>query len=249
MQDLIRASADLISASNFAVVFTGAGISTASGIPDFRSPDSGLWEKYDPSVASLLTFKHYPEKFFDWIKPLFLQSQNAGPNPAHTYISRMEQEGFIKAIITQNIDGLHQKSGASNVIELHGSAKSATCTKCKIKIPTGEMMHIFTQTSEIPKCVECGSVIKPDVILFDELLPEKAWQEACAVIDKADLVLVVGSSLSVYPAASLPITAYRKGAKIIINTLDATENDYIAEVLIRERCEIVVPEIYKQLTN
>jgi NAD-dependent deacetylase len=205
----IELSASLLKSSKYAVAFTGAGISTASGIPDFRSPGKGLWEENDPfEVASFTAFRDHPEKFFNWIKPLFLQARSAKPNPAHIYLSLMENKGIIKSIITQNIDGLHQESGSKRVIELHGSARTATCPNCRSTYDTDH--------------------------LFDH-------QE----VRKADLILVIGSSLEVYPASTLPEIAIRNGARLIINTLSKTPMDLFADVLIPMDVIKSIPAIFQ----
>jgi len=244
MVNAIPAAVELIKKARHAVAFSGAGISTASGIPDFRSPESGLWERYSPGeVASYQAFKQTPSHFYDWIRPLFLRAQEAEPNPAHRSLAALQDMGYLQEIITQNIDGLQQKAGAKDVIELHGSASTATCPNCRTQYSTDEIMALYIQKQSIPHCSLCRSVIKPDVVLFDELLPENAWHEANTAVEKADLVIVVGSSLSVYPANMLPAAAHRNGAKIIINSLAPTENDGIADVLLREGCEFVLPQI------
>lgn len=246
----IMDAASLIQDATYSVAFTGAGISTPSGIPDFRSPKEGLWENNDPfEVSSLSSFKSNPEKFFDWVIPLYQQSNSAEPNPAHIYLSRMQSEGYIKSIITQNIDGLHQTSGAENVIELHGTAKTATCVYCSAKHKTEDLFEIYQNKNRIPQCSKCGNIIKPDVILFEEMLPEKAWYNAHNEMLKADLVLVIGSSLEVYPARSLPEIAKRNNAKLIINTLSETPLDKLADVLLNMDVAHAIPEIFKILAN
>ena len=250
MDDAITIAAKMIKRAAYMAAFCGAGISTASGIPDFRSPESGLWEKYSPGeVASLNAFRRSPEIFYDWIRPLFMRVKNADPNPAHVSLTGMQEKGYLQEIITQNIDGLQQKAGANKVIELHGSAKTATCPNCFTQYSTDEIMALYLKDQTIPTCMHCKTTVKPDVILFDELLPEKAWQEAQTAIQKADLILIVGSSLTVFPANTLPLEAHHKGAQVIINTLTATENEDIADLVIRERCEDVLPQILSLLEN
>ena len=196
----IQRAAELIKASKKAVVFTGAGISTPSGIPDFRSPGSGLWERYDPfEVASLSAFRHHPEKFYGWISPLVKTAKAAQPNQAHLCLARMEAAGFFQAIITQNIDGLHQKAGSKRVIELHGSAQTATCQACGRRYQENWLSEEKLDKGEYPHCEACGGVLKPDIILFEETLPVEAWFRAQMLCDQADVMLVVGSSLEVYP--------------------------------------------------
>jgi len=246
----IELSASLLKRSKYAVAFTGAGISTASGIPDFRSPGKGLWEKNDPfEVASLSAFIDHPEKFFNWIKPLFLQARSAKPNPAHIYLARLENKGIIKSIITQNIDGLHQESGAKRVIELHGSARTATCPNCRSTYDIDHLFELFNRNDNLPTCSKCGHIIKPDVVLFEEMLPEKAWHSAHQEMQRADLILVIGSSLEVYPASTLPNIAIRKGAKLIINTLSKTPMDLYADVLLPMDVTKSIPEIFHMIDS
>lgn len=229
----LELAAQLISSSSYTVAFTGAGISTASGIPDFRSPGEGLWEKNDPfEVASLSAFRNHPEIFFNWIRPLFLQAKVAQPNAAHISLAKLENQGRVKSIITQNIDGLHQESGANRVIELHGSAITATCLHCQKKYDSKDLFEEIKTDDVLPTCVECAHIIKPDVVLYEEMLPEKAWISAYEEARKANLFFVIGSSLEVYPANSLPDIAVRNGSRLIINTLSETPMDHLADVVI-----------------
>jgi len=245
----IEFSASLLKSSEYAVAFTGAGISTASGIPDFRSMEKGLWKKYDPfAVASLTAFKNHPENFFNWFSPLFLQTRSAKPNPAHIFLSRMENDGMIKSIITQNIDYLQQESGAQRVIELHGTARTATCPKCQSTYDTDQLFELYNSDGNLPTCSQCGHLVKPDIVLFEETLPEKAWQSARQEALRADLILVIGSSLEVYPANTIPDIAIRNGAKLIINTLSETPMDHLADVLLPVDVTKSIPQLY-QLVN
>jgi NAD-dependent deacetylase len=233
-QALLAKAAALINDSSYLVVFTGAGISTPSGIPDFRSPDSGLWEKYDPfEVASIWAFRHQPEVFFDWIRSISVQADNAKPNHAHLALANLEKRGIVKSVITQNIDSLHQMAGSKKVFELHGSARTATCPHCGKKHPQEYFRHMIMEEQGIPHCDSCGKMIKPDVVLFGEDLPHDAWDGAYQECLQANLVFVVGSSLEVYPANSLPETALRNGAKLIINNLSPTHLDQRADVLLK----------------
>ena len=231
---LLKKAADLIDRSSYMVVFTGAGISTPSGIPDFRSPNTGLWKQYDPfEVASLWSFHKKPEAFFNWIKPLAMQSETAKPNLAHQAIADLESRGKVKSVITQNIDGLHQKAGSKKVLELHGSARTATCIKCGKKYDQGNFCRLIIAGDVIPRCDRCGEIIKPDVILFGEELPRDIWNDAYQECLKADLLFVVGSSLEVSPANSLPEKALHNGAKLVINNLSPTHLDRFADVLLK----------------
>jgi len=248
MKDNFRSSLEeaktILAKSKFTTIFTGAGISTPSGIPDFRSPGSGLWEKYDPfSVASLTAFKHTPEKFFDWIKPLYLQSQNAEPNQAHHALAELEEQGKINAIITQNIDGLHQKAGSENVIELHGCVKTATCPQCQQQFDGEKLLALYAKTNILPACHKCRRIIKPDVILYEEPLPKKAWNKAAQVMKKSNAVFVIGSSLETTPANTLPQIGINHNALLVIVTISPTPLDDYADVLINADVTKVIPEL------
>jgi NAD-dependent deacetylase len=233
-ENLVKESALLLSKAHYAVAFTGAGISTPSGIPDFRSPQTGLWNQCDPyEVASLWAFRKNPKGFFDWIRPLAINSESALPNAAHFVLAKLEKQGIIKAVITQNIDGLHHKAGSENVLELHGSSQSATCPSCGKKHSRDYFLKLITQSEEFPRCLECKSIIKPDVVLFGESLPQNTWEKAYQECFKADLILVVGSSLEVSPANSLPKTSLNHGAVLIINNLGKTYLDEKAKVILR----------------
>lgn len=226
-------AAKLIAHSSHVIVFTGAGISTPSGIPDFRSPQSGLWEKYDPSeVASIWAFRNHPELFFGWIRSLSIQSDSATPNQAHLAIAELENRGLVKAVITQNIDSLHQEAGSIKVYELHGSARTATCPVCGSRQDQQYFRKIMIDEQGIPHCERCGEIIKPDVVLFGEELPQEVWHGAYLECLKADLILVIGSSLEVSPANSLPETAVRSGAQLIVNNLSPTHLDPLADILL-----------------
>lgn len=243
-QEKINQAASIIKNSKKAVAFTGAGISTHSGIADFRSPESGLWNKYDPfEVASLTAFRNHPDKFYDWIRPLTEIAQAAKPNPGHIALAQLENAGFIQAVITQNIDGLHQKAGSQRVIELHGSSRSATCLSCGMIYAENWLPEDFISSKDIPYCKKCNGILKPDVILFEEMLPAGAWREAQSLCEAVDLVIVVGSSLEVYPANSLPEIALRRGANLIINTLTKTHMDLYADVVIQADLVETMPPI------
>jgi NAD-dependent deacetylase len=248
LTELIRLASQLLSNSKSAVVLTGAGISTASGIPDFRSQGTGLWQKDDPfQVASLTAFKYTPEKFFNWLRPLAKNIWQAKPNPAHIALAQLEKAGWIKAIITQNIDGLHQAAGAENVIEVHGSATSLTCLSCQKSYPVSSFVQPFLMAGEMPHCPNCSGLLKPDIILFEEMLPAQAWNQAQQYCENADLILVIGSSLEVTPANSLPIYALDNGAHLIINNFSPTYLDEQADILLPMDIVEAVPKIAQLL--
>jgi len=230
----LNAITTLINNCKHIIVISGAGISTPSGIPDFRSQYTGLWAKNDPmEVASLTTFMTNPSVFFDWFHPLAKSIFVAKPNIAHLALAKLEKSGNIKAIITQNIDMLHQRAGSKKVIEVHGSIENYFCLNCSFETNyKSVVIQNFLRDSIIPKCPICNSYLKPGVILFEELLTEHAWEQATMHFSMADLVLAVGTSLEVYPANLLPELAISNHAKLIINTLSNTPLDSKAEIVI-----------------
>lgn len=240
--------ADLIRQTQHTVAFTGAGISTESGIPDFRSPDSGLWRNVDPmTVASIFGFKRDPKAFYDWVAPLTRTTIDAAPNPSHIALAEMERRGHLDGIITQNIDMLHTRAGSKTVFELHGHMREATCINC-FKVYDGKpILEKFLQDSEVPTCATCNGVLKPNVILFGEQLPVREFQGAQDAARKCDLMIIIGSSLEVEPAGELPRLAYRTGAKLVIVNLEPTSADKLAEVVIHARAAEILPAIVRQL--
>jgi len=242
-------AATLINEADYIVALTGAGISTPSGIPDFRSHKTGLWEKNDPMVvASLSSFLNQPMVFFNWLKPLVKEIYFANPNPAHISLARLEKENKIKAIVTQNIDNLHLKAGARKVIEVHGSVSELECLNCKIKVLFDEkLINNFIDKFEIPKCKQCQRFLKPSITLFEEMLPIDAWDSAINHFQKADLVIVIGSSLKVYPANQLPGISVSNGSKLIINTFSTTPMDKEADLLLPFDVIEVWPKILQKL--
>ena len=247
-QDFLQQAADLILRAEYFVVFTGAGISTPSGIPDFRSAGSGLWTQSDPmEVASLTAFRSHPERFFNWLRPLAQQIGSAQPNPAHLALAQLEQARRLKAVITQNIDGLHQRAGSQEVIEVHGSMSTLKCPRCRAAYSTELYYQSFVKDNVLPHCVKCQTVLKPDITLFEEMLPAAAWESALEHSQAADCYMVIGSSLEVSPANGLPHLAYQNGAKIIISTLSTTYLDQKAHVVIRADAAQTLPAIAKRV--
>jgi NAD-dependent deacetylase len=241
---LFALAAELICTARHVIALTGAGISTPSGIPDFRSAHSGLWSKVNPFlVASLQVFRIRPQLFFDWVRPLVQVLLDAVPNPAHLALAQLEQMGRLKAIITQNIDNLHQKAGSRNVIEVHGHMRQATCIRCYNQVPTDTLLPHFLESSELPRCARCGSVLKPNVILFGEQLPVKEMNAARQAASACDLMLIAGSSLDVLPAADLPYIARDHGAQVIVINQQPTRIDELASVVIREDVAVALPNI------
>ncbi len=240
-------AAELFRSSQRLVVLTGAGVSTPSGIPDFRSEGSGLWSKDEPmEVASLSTFRTAPERFFQWFRPLAGQIFYADPNPAHQALAEFEQMGHQVSILTQNIDGLHQKAGSSHVIEMHGTLQTLSCTRCYHQYPAAAFLEEFIVNGVIPHCATCNAVLKPNVILFGEQLPVTAWQAAQRSARHCDLMLVAGSSLEVLPVAGLPLQAIDRGAHLIIINNTPTYMNVRADIVITENVAAILPQIIKR---
>lgn len=233
-EENLNKAVSLIDQSNYIVLLTGAGISTPSGIPDFRSQDSGLWMKNNPiEVASLSGFRSNPSIFYNWFHPLMETIMNTSPNPAHLAIANLENNGLIKAVITQNIDLFHQKAGSINVLELHGSIKKFSCIKCGYESDCeSSLIKDYLRSKLIPKCSHCNAPLKPSIILYEEMLPASVWEKAYVHSERADLFIVVGTSLEVYPANLLPEVAISNNAKLIINTLSTTQLDSVADVVL-----------------
>jgi NAD-dependent deacetylase len=227
--------AEMIREARHIVVFTGAGVSTESGIPDFRSP-GGVWTRFDPEDFTIERFLSSPEtRRKQW---RFLLSgalfRDASPNAAHRAIAELEALGRLECVITQNIDNLHQKAGndPGRVYELHGNMRWIRCLACGSRTALDEILSEHRTADEPPACVRCGGIMKPDVIFFGEALPEKTLKEATRHASHCDLFIVVGSSLVVYPAADMPFAAKQAGAKLVIINLTSTPADRIADVVI-----------------
>ncbi|HJR82014.1 MAG TPA: NAD-dependent deacylase [Anaerolineales bacterium] len=246
----IEDAAELFRKARRAVVLTGAGISTPSGIPDFRSEGTGLWSQDEPmEVASLSTFRTAPERFFDWFHPLASQIVYAKPNAAHMALAEMENAGYLQAIVTQNIDTLHQKAGSRHVVELHGTFRTLSCTGCFKQFESEPFLQPYIEERKIPLCPNCNGILKPDVILFGEQLPQPAWMEAQRAARQCDLMLVAGSSLEVLPVAGLPMQAIDHGAHLIIINNTPTYLNVRADVVILDDVANIIPEIAKQTQN
>jgi NAD-dependent deacetylase len=226
-----------------AVALTGAGISTPSGIPDFRTPGEGLWERADPmEVSSIYAFRRHPEAFYRWIRPLIAVMRNAQPNPAHIALARLEKAGLVRAVLTQNIDGLHQRAGSRHVLELHGHLRQVTCTKCGREAPADEAVAAV-EREEVPRCPACGGVVKPDVVLFGEQLPSQVITTAMRHVQMADLMLVIGSSLSVVPASDMPTLVHANGGEVIIFNKQTTYADSFAAAVFHKDVVETLPQV------
>jgi NAD-dependent deacetylase len=241
--ELIDQARELVRNSKRISALTGAGISVGSGIPDFRS-EGGLWERYDPNeYATYESFMKNPHKFWTMGQELAEVLLKATPNEAHYSLAKLEIYGKLIGIITQNIDNLHQKAGNTRVVELHGNYLRAYCINCKAEY-IGEDIHRRVVNGEIPpKCDKCNGVLKSEAVLFGEPLPENAMKEAVNLCRSSDLLIVIGTSLTVYPAAYLPQLAKNSGAKIILNNLDGDNRDDVADIVIQGHARKVIPRI------
>jgi NAD-dependent protein deacetylase/lipoamidase len=220
--------AELVRSRRPCVVLTGAGISTESGIPDFRSP-TGIWAQYDPfEVASIDAFLADPAKVWEFYALRLDVLGSAEPNDGHRALAELEERGFVSAIVTQNIDRLHTRAGSRNVIEVHGSIATSSCLACGTVVPMERVVELLP----LPACPSCGRILKPDVVMFGELLPEAAVGEALRAASEAGLLLVVGSSLEVYPIAGLPLETLAAGGALAIVNRGTTQYDDRAEVVI-----------------
>jgi NAD-dependent deacetylase len=246
-QSALEDAAELFRKAKHMVVLTGAGISTPSGIPDFRSEGTGLWSRDEPlEVASLSAFRTHPESFFNWFRPLVGQIFHAQPNAAHLALAELENAGIAQTIITQNIDMLHQKAGSKHVIEMHGTLKTLSCTSCYKKFESKDFVKRFIDDGMIPLCVNCNGILKPDVILFGEQLPLSALFEAQGAVRRCDLMVVAGSSLEVLPVAGLPMQAVDRGAHLIVVNNSPTYINVRADVVLMDDVATILPEIAKR---
>jgi NAD-dependent deacetylase len=248
--DEIEQAARLLKEAKQVCALTGAGISVESGIPDFRSPD-GLWARYDPIVyASLESFIRTPERFYEMARELNPTLENARPNPSHLALVELEKLGKCSAVITQNIDYLHQRAGSSEVLEVHGTYSSGHCLKCKRKYTLQEIIRLSEDNTRVPLCEDCEGVIKPDVVFFGESLDAEILGRASTIASTCDLMLVIGCSLEVYPAASLPIYTKRNQGKLIFFNTTRTIHDQLADIVCIGRAGDAIPalvEAYKKL--
>jgi NAD-dependent protein deacetylase/lipoamidase len=217
--------AELVRVSRCTVALTGAGVSVPSGIPDFRTPETGLWANVDPmEVAHIDVFERDPARFWSYYRPRFQSLGDKRPNGAHAALAELERRGLLAGVVTQNIDRLHRAAGSQNVVEVHGSIATSTCRDCAISYGLDEVDALF-DSDGVAVCAACGGAVKPDVVLFGEMLPEGAMRRAQELAAAADLMLCVGSSLVVHPVAALPELTLSAGGKLAIVTKSATPYD------------------------
>lgn len=224
--------AGLIADAGSVVALTGAGVSVASGIPDFRTPGTGLWENVDPmAVAHIDVWREDPVEFWRFYGQRFATLDGVAPNAAHRVLARMQDAGRLDAVVTQNIDGLHQAAGSRDVVEVHGTIAAAVCLACGERVEAEVVRHLIARARDgVPYCGVCGSPLKPDVTLFGEDLPVLALARAQALAEGADLLLCVGSSLVVWPVAGLPESTLAHGGRVAIVTASETPYDGVAAV-------------------
>ena len=223
--------AELLRGAERAVVLTGAGVSVPSGIPDFRTPRTGLWENVNPmEVAHIDAWRRDPDRFWRFYGDRFASLVDKQPNDAHRALAELERRGLIEAVITQNIDRLHRVAGTERLIEVHGSIEWSVCLQCGGKVRLDRVVEQLRADDGAPECACCFTPLKPDVVLFGELLPERALSEAQALALDADLMVCVGSSLEVYPVAGLPAITRGAGGRLALVTQGPTPYDDEAEV-------------------
>jgi len=242
------AIARLLAGARAAVAFTGAGISTESGLPDFRSP-GGLWRGADPArVASSWALRQNPAEFYSFYRERLGRLGKARPNPAHEALAGLEAMGVLHCVITQNVDGLHQAAGSRRVIELHGYLRHAACPGCRGLFPIATLEEqLAGGAAALPRCPTCGGLLRPNVVLFGEALPAGAFAAAGAASDGCDAMLVVGSSLEVWPANSLPRRALSAGAELAIINLSPTPLDHAASVVVHAPAGAVLRAVLAQV--
>jgi NAD-dependent deacetylase len=243
--------AKLIVNANRIVVFVGAGLSTESGIPDFRSP-GGVWDKYDPedfSFQNFLSSESSRIKYWQMATEMYDSMKNATPNAGHLAIAQMEGLGKLECLITQNIDGLHFKAGnsAERVLELHGTAMHVTCLNCNKIYDREEIQARIADGEKAPRCDSCGGLLKPATISFGQAMPERETAEAYRRSEQCEVFIVIGSSLVVQPAAYMPMVAKRGGAKLVIINRDETACDNLADIIVNGSAGSIMAEIVEKV--
>ncbi|SHF12147.1 NAD-dependent deacetylase [Desulfofundulus australicus DSM 11792] len=242
-EEKIRTLAELLRRNNRNFALTGAGVSTESGIPDFRSPGTGLWTKYDPiKTASLSALKRDPAAFYKINLSRWSAFSGVEPNDAHRAIARLEELGYLVGVITQNIDGLHQRAGSKRVWEIHGHLRTCHCMNCERSYPFSYLVEQFERGQNPPVCDSCRGVLRPDVVLFEDRMSEDFFK-AIKALSGCQLLLVVGSSLQVYPAAGLPQFARR----VVIINREPTPLDEQAELVIHDSAGRVFRDLMAEL--
>jgi NAD-dependent deacetylase len=249
--EAIDAVAGMVVAAKRLVVFSGAGVSTESGVSDFRSP-GGVWDRFDPDELNYQTFMASEtgrERYWQFQRELWPEMVKAQPNPGHHAITEFYNMGKLDCVITQNIDYLHQRAGVpeDRVIELHGTMKWVLCLECGRKYPREEIQARLDDGTRVPRCDSCGGIMKPATISFGQAMPERETQQAMAKAAACDLLLSVGSSLVVYPAAQMPLIAKNSGARLVIVNLTPTPHDRHADIVINAKTGPVLSAIAERV--
>ncbi len=238
----IRQVAEILEQSSFPIALTGAGISVDSGIPDFRSP-GGLWTKYEPmQYATINAFQQDPEKVWTMLFDMDELVRTAEPNPGHRALAELEQLGKLQAVVTQNIDGLHQRGGSKKVIEFHGGTDRLVCLQCGQQRPAAQQPR-----GQVPRCTQCDQILKPDVVFFGEAIPAAALNEAFSLASQCDAVLVVGTSATVSPASDVPLLAKQQGARLCEFNLEPTGLSPLADVCVHGSASETLPALVEYL--
>lgn len=253
MDDLIAKGAQIIKEAKKILVFSGAGMSTESGIPDFRSP-GGVWSKYDPSdfyFDKIISSEKAREKYWEMSTEFYATMKDAVPNHAHLAIRAIEESGKLLVIVTQNIDNLHHKAGNSpeRIIEIHGTAFSVSCLSCGKKYDRNDIQERLNSGVKVPYCDDCEGILKPDTISFGQAMPEDKMADALMYARECDLCIVLGSSLVVYPAASVPVHAVQNGATLIIINRDETPLDAEADLVCHESLSKALGQMVRGLNS
>ncbi|WP_297062965.1 NAD-dependent protein deacetylase [Thermococcus sp.] len=242
---MLSHAAKILARSRFAIAFTGAGISAESGVPTFRG-FNGLWKRYRPEeLATPEAFQMNPNLVWEFYRWRMKKILEAKPNPAHYSLAELERLGIIKAVITQNVDDLHREAGTRNLVELHGNIFRVKCTSCDYRenLKEGGRVNEFVESRELPKCPRCGSPLRPDVVWFGEALPKDALEKAFNLAERADVVLVIGTSGVVYPAAYIPYIVKEHGGRVIEVNVERSGITPIADVFLRGKAGEILPKI------
>lgn len=248
MPSTIEQAAALLRSSAYTTALTGAGVSTPSGIPDFRSPEAGLWSQVDPlMVASIWAFHERPAAFYRWFRPLYRLCRAARPNAAHRVLAAMEVQGSLQTLITQNMDSLHQQAGNRHVLEVHGNCQTATCLGCGSRMAGPPLWEVLDEDSLPPRCESCGELVKPDVVLFGEPVSYEVLRDAQQEALRSEVMLVVGTSLEVMPAADLPPLARRRGARTILINRSPTAAEASFDVVIHADVEGALAALWQRM--
>ncbi|AHL22256.1 NAD-dependent protein deacetylase [Thermococcus nautili] len=242
---MLSHAAKILARSRFAIAFTGAGISAESGVPTFRG-FNGLWKRYRPEeLATPEAFKRDPHLVWEFYRWRMRKILDAKPNPAHYALAELERMGLLRAVITQNVDDLHREAGTRNLIELHGNIFRVRCTSCDYRenLKESGRVYEFVDSKDLPRCPRCGSLLRPDVVWFGEALPRDALEEAFRLAEKADVVIVVGTSGVVYPAAYIPYIVKEHGGRVIEVNVERSGITPIADVFLRGKAGEVLPKL------